>query len=130
MWKSSYEYLKRILTTWKWAKESKSMGLPRTPFTSITKNGRLVSTNNGEWIYDFMDKKEADSMDAKLHRIEQNSSTVITLMMSATKEDVIDLCRTWDKAVGGDVYSWLKISSFMEHLVDNMKEHLERDSDD
>jgi hypothetical protein len=49
-------------------------------------------------------------------------------MMTASKEDVIDLCRTWDKAVGGDVYSWLKISSFLEHLVDNMKEHLEGES--
>ena len=87
-----------------------------------------MSTNNGEWIYDFMDKCEADRMNAKLDRIEENSSTIITLMMTASKEDVIDLCRTWDKAVGGDVYSWLKISSFLEHLVDNMKEHLEGES--
>lgn len=87
-----------------------------------------MSTNNGEWIYDFMDKSEADRMNAKLDRIEENSSTIITLMMTASKEDVIDLCRTWDKAVGGDVYSWLKISSFLEHLVDNMKEHLEGES--
>jgi hypothetical protein len=128
MWKSFYEYLVRTLTTLKWAKEFKSTDLPKTPFTSTTKNGRLVSTNNGEWIYDFMDKSEADHMNAKLERIEENSSTIITLMMTASKEDVIDLCRTWDKAVNGDVYSWLKISSFVEHLVDNMKEHLEGDS--
>jgi len=128
MWKSFYEYWVRTLTTLKWAKEFKSTDLPKTPFISTIKNGRLVSTNNGEWIYDFMDKSEADRMNAKLERIEENSSTIITLMMTASKEDVIDLCRTWDKAVGGDVYSWLKISSFVEHLVDNMKEHLEGDS--
>jgi len=88
-----------------------------------------VSTNNGDWIYEFMPKNEADSMNAKLENIEHNSNTIITLMMSATKEDVIDLCRTWDKATMGDVYSWLRISSFMEHLITNMKDHLEGDSE-
>ncbi len=84
-----------------------------------------MSTNNGDWIYEFMDKKEADYMDSKLESIEENSNTIITLMMSATKEDVIDLCKTWDKATDGDVYAWLRISSFVDHLVRNMKHHLD-----
>ncbi len=62
-----------------------------------------MSTDNGDWIYEFMPKKEADNMDAKLESIEQNSNTIITLMMSATKEDVIDICKTWDRATDGDV---------------------------
>jgi dsDNA-binding SOS-regulon protein len=84
-----------------------------------------VSSNNGDWIYQFMDKNEADNMDAKMEMIEENANTVVTMVMSATKEDVIDLCKTWDKATMGDVYAWLRISSFMEHLIDNMKNHLE-----
>jgi len=84
-----------------------------------------VSTDNGDWIYEFMPKKEADNMDAKLESIEQNSNTIITLMMSATKEDVIDICKTWDRATDGDVYAWLRISSFVDHLISNMKNHLE-----
>lgn len=84
-----------------------------------------MSANNGDWIYQFMDKGEADNMDAKMEMIEENANTVISLVMSATKEDVIDLCKTWDKATHGDVYAWLRISSFMEHLIDNMKNHLE-----
>lgn len=88
-----------------------------------------MSANNGDWIYEFMDKREADKMDAELNRVEQNAGTIITMMMSATKEDVIDLCKTWDKATHGDVYAWLRISSFMEHLIVNMKEHLIGDSE-
>jgi hypothetical protein len=84
-----------------------------------------VSSNNGDWIYQFMDKNEADNMDAKMEMIEENANTVVTMVMSATKEDVIDLCKTWDKATMGDVYAWLRISSFMEHLIENMKDHLE-----
>ncbi len=84
-----------------------------------------MSTDNGDWIYEFMPKKEADNMDAKLESIEQNSNTIITLMMSATKEDVIDICKTWDRATDGDVYAWLRISSFVDHLISNMKNHLE-----
>ena len=84
-----------------------------------------MSANNGDWIYQFMDKNEADNMDAKMEMIEENANTVVTMVMSATKEDVIDLCKTWDKATHGDVYAWLRISSFMEHLIDNMKNHLE-----
>lgn len=101
------------------------MEFPPTASTYITGEGTLVSTNNGDWIYDFIPKSEADHMDAKLRRIEQNSNTLITLMMSATKEDAIDLCKTWDKATMGDVISWLRISAFMEHLIENIKEHLE-----
>jgi hypothetical protein len=97
----------------------------RTPSTFITTKGRLVSANNGDWIYQFMDKNEADHMDAKMDKIEENANTIVTMMMSATKEDVIDLCKTWDRATHGDVYAWLRISSFMEHLIDNMKNHLE-----
>ena len=88
-----------------------------------------MSANNGEWIYQFMDKGEADNMDAKLDRIEENSNTIVTMVMSATKEDVIDLCKTWDKATHGDVYAWLRMSSFMEHLIDQMKAHLEGDDE-
>lgn len=84
-----------------------------------------MSSNNGDWIYQFMDKNEADNMDAKMEMIEENANTVVTMVMSATKEDVIDLCKTWDKATMGDVYAWLRISSFMEHLIENMKDHLE-----
>jgi hypothetical protein len=88
-----------------------------------------VSADNGDWIYQFMDKGEADHMDAKLENIERNASTIVTMMMTATREDVIDLCKTWDKATHGDVYAWLRISSFVEHLVDNMKHHLEGDDE-
>jgi hypothetical protein len=116
--------------TLRWVKESKSTGYPNTASTFITKKGRLVSTNNGDWIYEFMDKKEADRMNSKLERIEENSNTIITLMMSATKEDVIDLCKTWDRATDGDVYAWMRISSFVDHLVSNMKHHLEGDNND
>jgi len=88
-----------------------------------------LSTNNGDWIYEFIPKSEADHMDAKLKRIEQNSSTIITLMLSANKEDAIDLCKTWDKATMGDVLSWLEISSFMENLIENIKDYLEGDTE-
>lgn len=77
-----------------------------------------------------MDKREADNMNSKLEQIEENSHTIITIMLSATKEDVMDLCKTWDRATDGDVYAWLRISSFMEHFVSSMKEHLERDTND
>jgi len=83
-----------------------------------------VSADNGDWIYDFMDKREADRMEAKMENIERNASTIITMLMSATREDVIQLCKTWDKATHGDPYAWMRISSFIEHLVNEMKEHL------
>lgn len=98
----------------------------RTPSTFITKKGRIVSAENGEWIYEFMDKKEADRIDARLENIEENNKTIITMMMSATKEDVIDLCHTWDKAVRGDMISWLRVSSFLEHVISHMREHLDK----
>jgi hypothetical protein len=102
------------------------MVLLRTPSTCITTKGRIVSTNNGDWIYDFIPKKEADSMEAKMENIERNTNTIVTMLISATREDVIDLCKTWDKATHGDPYAWMRMSSFMEHLVDQMKDHLER----
>lgn len=129
MWQKLYAYCARILMTLRWAKASPSMVYLRTPSTFITTKGRVVSANNGDWIYEFMDKREADKMDAELNRVEQNAGTIITMMMSATKEDVIDLCKTWDKATHGDVYAWLRISSFMEHLIVNMKEHLTGDNE-
>ncbi len=75
MWKRLSKYLLRILMTLRWAKESQSMDYQKTASTFITKEGRLVSTDNGDWIYEFMPKKEADNMDAKLESIEQNSNT-------------------------------------------------------
>lgn len=86
-----------------------------------------MSAENGDWIYQFMSKTEADNMERKMENIERNTNTIVTMMISATREDVIDLCKTWDKAVSGDPYAWLRISSFVEHLVDNMKEHLEEE---
>ena len=88
-----------------------------------------MSTNNGDWIYEFMPKREADRMDEKMENIERNTNTIVTMLISATREDVIDMCKTWDKATRGDPYAWMKISSFVEHLVNQMKAHLAGDTE-
>lgn len=88
-----------------------------------------MSTNNGDWIYEFMPKKEADKFEERMEEIEENASVVITLVMSARKNDVIELCETWDNAQRGDLFALMRVSSFMEHLVENMKTHLKGDEE-
>lgn len=84
-------------------------------------------SDDNDWIYSFIPKTEADEIMEEAERIERINGTIITLMMAAPMESVIDVVETWDKAVEGDFVSWMKIYEFTESLIERMREHLDEE---
>lgn len=80
-----------------------------------------------DWIYEFMSKSEADAMEADAEKIERINSTLVTLILTAPMESVVDVVKTWDRAVAGDLMAWARMSEFTESLVEHMRDHLDEE---
>lgn len=81
-------------------------------------------SDDSDWIYQFIPKTEADELIEEAEKIQRIDNTIITLMLAAPMESVIDVVRTWDKAVAGDVMAWMQIYEFTESLIERMRDHL------
>lgn len=81
-------------------------------------------SDDSDWIYQFIPKTEADELIEEAEKIQRIDNTIITLMLAAPMESVIDIVQTWDKAVAGDVLAWMQIYEFTESLVERMRDHL------
>ena len=125
MWNRLRNFYERLTQTWKWAKVLRSMVCQTTVFTYTTRGNEMSDDN--DWIYSFIPKTEADEIMEEAERIERINGTIITLMMAAPMESVIDVVQTWDDAVAGDVIAWMKIYEFTESLIERMREHLQEE---
>jgi hypothetical protein len=96
-----------------------------TAFTYTTRGNEM--SDDSDWIYQFIPKTEADELIEEAERIQRIDNTIITLMMAAPMESVIDVVDKWDKAVAGDVLAWMQIYEFTESLIERMREHLDEE---
>lgn len=125
MWNKLRNFYERLIQTWKWAKVLRSTDCRITASTYTTRGNEMSDDN--DWIYSFIPKTEADEIMEEAERIERINGTIITLMMAAPMESVIDVVQTWDDAVAGDVIAWMKIYEFTESLIERMREHLQEE---
>jgi hypothetical protein len=93
----------------------------------LIRKGKKQMAEEGDWIYNIIPAEQADSMNKNMEQIEERSKNGITIVMSASDESAVEMCRTWQEALQGNSFAWIKISSFVSGIISTIEEHLEEE---
>ena len=81
-------------------------------------------SDEADWIYNIIPQEQADDLTERMEVIEKRSQSGVTIMLSATDESAVEICRTWQNALQGNSMAWVKMSSFMSGIISTIEEHL------
>jgi len=121
------KFLKRILVTQMWVREYSKTVCPSGSYMLLIRKGKKQMAEEGDWIYNIIPAEQVDSMTENMEKIEKRSKSGVTIIMSASDESAVEMCRTWQEALQGNSFAWIKISSFVSGIISTIEEHLEEE---
>lgn len=81
---------------------------------------------NGEWIYNVMPAAEADGIEERAARYEQERfKDGISVTLQANNHSAVSLLKAWNAAMFGDIEAWVHVMQFNEALMDAIASHLQ-----
>jgi hypothetical protein len=60
----------------------------------LIRKGKKQMAEEGDWIYNIIPAEQADSMNKNMEQIEERSKSGVTIVMSASDESAVEMCRT------------------------------------
>ena len=84
--------------------------------------------NNNKWIYDIIPTKQIEEMETKAENLEHNLMNGINVLLSASNDSAIRLCRSYALSKNGNIEHWLEIQEFLNTLIETIEEHLIREN--
>ena len=94
-------------------------------YTFITKRKNMSSEESYGWIYDIIPAKQVEEIESKAKNLQQNLDNGINVVLSATNDSAIRLCRAYYEGTQGNLDAWMHIMGFLSALIDTIEEHLE-----
>lgn len=83
-----------------------------------------MTEENDDWLYDIIPKQQAEELEEKMYRIENDENTILSIVLSAPRASAIQLCQTYTKAMTGNITESFKLISFMERIVELIEQEL------
>jgi hypothetical protein len=90
----------------------------------------MSDQSNEDWVYKVIPQKQADEINERMERIYEDETTMFNITMVAPRSSAIELCKMFDKAMGGDYNSAVSIIGFVSHIVYMIQEELHNDGID
>jgi hypothetical protein len=78
-----------------------------------------------DWIYDIIPAKQVEEIESKAKNLQQNLDNGVNVVLSATNDSAIKLCRAYYDGTQGNMQAWLHIMGFLDALIGTIEEHLE-----
>jgi hypothetical protein len=97
----------------------------RIVYTSTTKRKNMSSEESYGWIYDIIPAKQVEEIESKAKNLQQNLDNGVNVVLSATNDSAIRLCRAYYDGTQGNLDAWMHIMGFLSALIDTIEEHLE-----
>jgi hypothetical protein len=94
-------------------------------YTFITKRKNMSSEESYGWIYDIIPAKQVEEIESKAKNLQQNLDNGVNVVLSATNDSAIRLCRAYYDGTQGNLDAWMHIMGFLSALIDTIEEHLE-----
>ena len=101
-----------------------------TVYTFITKRKNMSSKESQDWIYDIIPAKQVEEIESKAKSLQQNLDNGVNIVLSATNDSAIRLCRAYYDGTQGNLDAWLHIMGFLSALIDTIEEHLNEEGID
>ena len=119
------KYLKSSLAKHSSVKEYSKTDSLKDVFTSATPNERRSMSNDHNWIHDIIPRSQIDAMNKNGDAMIDNMKNGVNLMISASNQSAIELCKAWELTRNGDEDGFGAIAYFINGLVSALEMYLE-----
>lgn len=90
----------------------------------MVKRKNMSSDNSEDWIYDIIPANQIEEMENTAEAVERNLNNGVNIVLSATNDSAIKLCRSYAKGKHGDIKHWMHIVQFMDSFIAAVEQHL------
>lgn len=84
----------------------------------------MSSDNSEDWIYDIIPANQIEEMENTAETVERNLNNGVNIVLSASNDSAIKLCRSYAKSKHGDIKHWMHIVQFMDSFIAAVEQHL------
>ena len=82
------------------------------------------SNGTPDWIYDIIPANQIEEMETSAETVERNLNNGVNIVLSASNDSAIKLCRSYARGKHGDVNHWMHIVQFMDSFIAAVEQHL------
>lgn len=118
------KYLKSSLAKHSSVKEYSKTDCLKDVYTSTTQNERRNMSNDHNWIHDIIPRSQIDAMNKNGDAMIDNMKNGVNLMISASNQSAIELCKAWELTRNGNEDGFGAIAYFIDGLVSALEMYL------
>ena len=93
-------------------------------YTSLTPKERNDMSNDHNWIHDIIPKSQVDAMNKNGDAMVDNMKSGVNLMISASNQSAIELCKAWELTKNGYEDGFESIAYFINGLISALEVYL------
>jgi hypothetical protein len=93
--------------------------------TFTTRKKSMSSKEPEDWIYDIIPAKQVKEIEMKAENLQNNLNNGLNVVLSASNDSAIRLCRAYFEGTQGNIEAWLYIMGFLDALIGTIEDHLE-----
>ena len=82
------------------------------------------SNGTPDWIYDIIPANQIEEMETSAQAVERNLSNGVNIVLSASNDSAIKLCRSYTRGKHGSIKDWMHIVQFMDSFIEAVEQHL------
>jgi hypothetical protein len=98
--------------------------------TFTTRKKNMSNRGPEDWIYDIIPAKQVEEIESKAKSLQHNLDNGLNVVLSATNDSAIRLCKAYYDSTQGNMQAWLHIMGFLDALIGTIEEHLEEEGID
>lgn len=84
----------------------------------------MSSENSEDWIYDIIPANQIEEMENTAKTVERNLNNGVNIVLSASNDSAIKLCRSYARGKHGSIKDWMHIVQFMDSFIEAVEQHL------
>ena len=82
------------------------------------------SNGTPDWIYDIIPANQIEEMEISAEAVERNLNNGVNIVLSASNDSAIKLCRSYARGKHGSIKDWMHIVQFMDSFIEAVEQHL------
>jgi hypothetical protein len=84
-------------------------------------------SNDQNWIHEIIPKTQVDAINRTGEALVHNMTNGLTIMLNATNQSAIELCRAWKKTKEGNEEGFESIAYFINGFIESLETYLEEE---
>jgi hypothetical protein len=93
-------------------------------YTSLTQKERNDMSNDHNWIHDIIPRAQVDAINKNGDAMIDNMKNGVNLMISASNQSAIELCKAWELTKNGYEDGFEAIAYFINGLISALEVYL------